>query len=304
MIDDIVSYPRISIVTPSYNQGQFLEQTIDSVLSQNYPNLDYIIIDGGSTDNSIEIIKKYSPYLSYWVSEPDHGQSHAINKGIQVANGEWLAWLNSDDYYLPGALHIVGQFLLQHPDARWVVGTTKIIDGPNEGLFVPERGAELLKKKNYIPGRWLDYVCTKWSGTSTPQISSFWWRAAVIEVGGIDERYHYAMDHDLYGRLAYAGYDPQIIPETLAVFRKHNDQKTNQGLTPFLREETQIVEDWIDRLSGDDKKTMQVYHRTIQQRLFIANLDETLELTSRYYALRRAAKKAFTFLKKLPQING
>ena len=98
------NYPRISIVTPSYNQGQFIEQTIRSVLLQNYPNLEYIIIDGGSTDNTVETIEKYEQYITYWVSEPDRGQSHAINKGFARCTGEIMAWLNSDDLYLPSAL--------------------------------------------------------------------------------------------------------------------------------------------------------------------------------------------------------
>src|ERR1700741_4157141 len=99
-----MSLPTISIVTPSFNQGQFLEQTIDSILSQQYPGLQYIIIDGGSTDNSVEIIKKYEKHLHFWVSEPDKGQSHAINKGLNIATGEVFNWLCSDDYYTPGSL--------------------------------------------------------------------------------------------------------------------------------------------------------------------------------------------------------
>src|SRR5579862_8824120 len=102
-------WPRITVVTPSFQQGRFLEETIRSVLGQGYPNLDYIVIDGGSTDQSVEIIQKYAAQLSYWVSEPDHGQANAVNKGFQRSTGEILGWLNSDDLLLPGALFTIGR---------------------------------------------------------------------------------------------------------------------------------------------------------------------------------------------------
>ena len=117
-----MNYPRISIVTPSFNQGKYIEQTIQSVLSQNYPNLEYIIIDGGSTDGTVEIIKKYEQQLTYWISEPDKGQTDAINKGFAKCTGEIFNWINSDDYYSPNSLHIVAEVFSENPTAKVVCG--------------------------------------------------------------------------------------------------------------------------------------------------------------------------------------
>lgn len=122
-----IEYPKITIITPSFNQGQFLEETIRSVLLQNYPNLEYIIIDGGSTDNSIEIIKKYEQWIDYWISEPDEGQAHAINKGLKIATGEIINWLNSDDWYLPNILEIIGYEFKVNPTLNAVSGTSLMI---------------------------------------------------------------------------------------------------------------------------------------------------------------------------------
>ncbi|MBZ0305900.1 MAG: glycosyltransferase, partial [Anaerolineae bacterium] len=127
-------YPRITVVTPSYNQGQYLEATIRSVLSQNYPNLEYIVIDGGSTDTSTAIIQKYADQLAYWVSEKDRGQTHAINKGFQRGTGEVMGWLNSDDILLPGTLHAVGRAFAQDSSLKVVSGFRHFIDA--DGQFM------------------------------------------------------------------------------------------------------------------------------------------------------------------------
>ena len=123
-----VSLPKISIVTPSFNQAQYLEETIRSVLLQGYPNLEYIIIDGGSTDGSVEIIKKYEPWLTYWVSEPDSGQSHAINKGFRKSTGEIMAWINSDDYYEGDAFSTIAETFIMTTNTLWVAGKCEFID--------------------------------------------------------------------------------------------------------------------------------------------------------------------------------
>ncbi len=125
---DGLPWPKISIVTPSFNQGQFIEETIRSVLLQGYPNLEYIIIDGGSTDEAVDIIKKYERWLTYWVSETDRGQSHAINKGFNISKGEITAWINSDDFYLHGAFGKISRFFSENTDVDMVFGDCHIVN--------------------------------------------------------------------------------------------------------------------------------------------------------------------------------
>src|ERR1043165_8570399 len=128
-----MNLPKITIITPSYNQGEFLEDTFRSVLEQNYPNLEYFVVDGGSTDASVDIIKRYADHFDWWVSEKDRGQSHAINKGLERATGDIVTWLNSDDYYPPDILHFVAQ-MFDDPNVHLINGDCEIIDG--EGKFV------------------------------------------------------------------------------------------------------------------------------------------------------------------------
>ena len=253
--------PRITIVTPSFNQGDFIEETIRSVLLQGYPNLEYIIIDGGSTDNSLDIIKKYEPWLAYWVSEADQGQSHAINKGFERSTGNILAWLNSDDIYLPGALFHVAN-AVHESKAEWIVGITSVTDVDLKVLdrFVPQISTGNWKAKDYKPHGWLDFVMTHQSGTALPQLSSFWSKEAITKVGGIDESFRYAMDHDLYGRLAYAGYRPNLIPQTIACFRNHQQQKTSEFPFIFWKEELRSAKQWQrEKLTYDEKQALGSY---------------------------------------------
>jgi len=205
--------PKISVITPSYNQGKFLEKTILSVLEQGYPNLEYIIIDGGSTDESVEIIRKYQDRLAWWVSEPDRGQSHAINKGFARATGEIFGWLNSDDWYHPGALQAVAAAFAANPEAGAVVGA---------GDYVDETGTVI--DLNVPRGISLDSIYS-WFDEYFWQPSCFFTREAWVQCGPLDESLVYAMDLDLWIRIAKK-YEFAVIETMLSSSLKHPDAKT------------------------------------------------------------------------------
>ena len=220
-------WPRVSIVTPSYNQGQFIEETIRSVLLQGYPNLEYIIMDGGSTDDSVDSIRKYEPWLANWISEPDRGQSHAINKGIQQASGDILLWLNSDDLCLPDAFRKVALAFLADPTVSLITGQARIIDANGENI------GEL---RSYFIS-WDELVTNPCN--SIRQISTFFSRSLFNELGLVDENLHIAMDTDLLVRFTQFQV-PQILDDYLSAFRKHQDAKTFTQLIKGYEESDRV----------------------------------------------------------------
>jgi glycosyltransferase involved in cell wall biosynthesis len=222
-----MTLPTITIVTPSYNQAAYLEATIRSVLDQNYPALRFLIIDGGSTDGSVDIIKRYADRLTYWVSEKDGGQSDAINKGFAINTSmsgqsdlDIMTWLNSDDVLLPGALHRVGQIFEKYPQIQWLTGQPANMDAEGQhlklGRLKTGRGRNLIRR-GWYHGRGLGFI---------RQEGTFWRRTLWNEAGGINPNLHYAMDFDLWRR--FAAHAPLVtVDQHLAAFRTQPQQKTS-----------------------------------------------------------------------------
>lgn len=223
-------FPRISVVTPSFNQGPYLERTICSVLDQNYPNLEYIIMDGGSTDQSVEVIKRYERHLTYWASQPDAGQSDAINNGLARATGTILAWLNSDDCYLPGTFETVAEAAVAHPESGAFVGGGQTVDAS---------GAVLHHRKP-PPAIVLETLYNWMSGGDFLQPSCFFRDTAWHAVGPLDESIHIAFDVDLWMRMAKAGYTFLTIDRLLSQALAHPTAKTT-AYTNLMRVDCAII---------------------------------------------------------------
>jgi len=207
------SWPKISIVTPSYNQAQFLERTILSVLNQNYPNLEYIIIDGGSTDGTLNIIKKYENKIAYWISEPDKGMYNALNKGLRIASGEILAYINSDDLYLPNTFFFVVGYFQKN------IGTTLIY---GDCIFINENGDHLYTYR-YLPFKFYRYVALNWS--SIPQPTTFWRNTVHKTEIYFDENFKMLGDFDFYIKVGQQ-FRIEYVKKEIAVFRLHKGSLT------------------------------------------------------------------------------
>ncbi|MFI5231334.1 MAG: glycosyltransferase family 2 protein [Gemmatimonadales bacterium] len=207
--------PVLTVITPSFNQGRFLTETIESVLNQGVPGLEYIIVDGGSTDESVDVIRKYERHLAWWVSEKDRGQSHAINKGLARATGKFVAYLNSDDVYLPGALHSALDMLARTPGARWVAGG--VIGFGSEEMQVHEW------HRPKVPETLLDCLTSRFQAAQPGHV---WSREMLASVGGFDESFRYLFDINLYASLLAHGEHCVPLDRPLAGYRFHASSKT------------------------------------------------------------------------------
>jgi glycosyltransferase involved in cell wall biosynthesis len=232
-------WPTISIITPSFNQAAFLDQTIRSVLEQDYPNLEYIVIDGGSTDDSVDVIRRYENHLAYWESEPDRGQPHALNKGLDKANGDIVAYLNSDDLYLPGALLAAGDHFRRNPDTQWIAGGV-LMFGEAETFTDPQWWQ--------LPWGPRDAAACIFKNYEAPQPGMFWRRSLFERLGGFDESMRYCFDHEFYARVMLAGHRCDPIERPLAAYRFHGSSKTVAEGKHFRAEFAMVRDRYVDRV--------------------------------------------------------
>ena len=241
------AWPRISVVTPSYNQGQFLETTIRSVLLQDYPNLEYIVMDGGSTDGSVDIIRKYSHWLTHWESKPDKGQTNALNLGFRHATGDILAYLNSDDLLLGNAIAQAVDFFAQNPEIDVLYGNRILIDEQDKRVgdwILHGHDDEVLSYADYIP-----------------QETMFWRKRIWDKVGAsFDESFNFAMDWDIILRFRESGARFAHIPSFLGGFRIHSAQKTSSIINELGEQEMQRLR---TRELGHPPTDMEIRSNTI-----------------------------------------
>lgn len=209
------TFPKISIVTPSYNQAQFLPETIDSVLGQNYPNLEYIIMDGGSTDGSVEIIKRYERHLKFWCSKADKGQAAAVNEGFSHATGEIMGWLNSDDFYFPGTLHYAAENLDITEPALLFGNCFHFVDGANKAM-----GSHVDEKHRRLNLELIDYLI---------QPSTFWTQRLWREVGPLEAQWSYGFDWDWFIRARRAATSFKPSSRYLSAYRIHAQHKSSSS---------------------------------------------------------------------------
>lgn len=264
-------WPKVSIVMPSFNQVQFIEETIRSVLLQGYPSLEFIVIDGGSTDGTLEIIRKYSPWLAYWVSESDRGQSHAINKGIDRATGNILHWINSDDLLLPSALSTVAELFVGNLEYGLITGQAMSIDAQGQWLG----------NLNSSFSSWADFATRR---CSIAQVATFFDRKLFDELGMIDESIEYCMDSDVLLRFTRK-YPPLVAESCLAAYRTHGETKFDHNRVKGFMEADQT---YLKHLFGTGLEP--IYHEWSSDHWLRLSSFEDLSFVDRISSILQATR--------------
>ena len=301
VFDTTITWPKITIVTPSFNQGQYIEKTILSVLDQNYPNLEYIIIDGGSTDNSVEIIKKYEKYLSYWVSEKDKGQSNAINKGLQKFTGDVFNWLCSDDYLEPGSLRHIAEAFMSNKNIHCYAGKLRMFSLPNKtiGFY-----------GNMLMPLWEDTIRIK----VLKQPAVFFSKQAIQSMGGINETLHYGMDAEWLYKFLFLFKEENVVEDDIMIahYLLHDTSKSGSQTAGFIKESDSMIYYFaknknltsyaalleLNELNKNYTFTENILNKTVKQ---------LIERIVFFYLLRKSTKvftgKDFEFAKQFLSIN-
>ncbi|MCF6263990.1 MAG: glycosyltransferase [Xanthomonadales bacterium] len=271
-----IDYPRISIIVPSYSQGHFIRNTLDSIINQNYPNLELIVVDGGSEDGTVEVIKEYSEHIKWWVSEDDNGQASAINKGMEHATGDILAWLNSDDCLMPGALLKVASCFLASSKTDVVYGHRVLINAAGMDI-----GKWIMPGHHHFLLTYADYI---------PQETMFWRSALWQKTGAkIDESFHFALDWELIRRFIKADAKFQLIPVFLGQFRLHDLQKTQANIESDGFREMEIIRNNCKQEFSNHIAMQNFYYRA--------------QRVSLYYFLLKARLKELLWRMKFIRIN-
>ena len=253
--------PLVSLITPSFNQSRFLEETIRSVLLQGYPNLEYIIIDGLSTDGSQEIIKKYEKHISCWVSEPDKGHADAVNKGWKTANGGFVSWLNSDDFLYPRSLENTVDTLKKNPDIHVCYGDAARVNERSQSCDRDFKGGNFSLKDMLVFWR-----------NPVPQPGFLMRRSVIDQIGFLDESYSFAFDFEYWMRMAVHDMKGKYIPQRLAAFRMHRDAKTYKEQDVRIKNRFGLYEQYFqdERISREFRKK---YRQKSKNKLYLNAAD-------------------------------
>lgn len=264
-----MSMPRLSLVTTNFNYGRFLDATLRSVLEQNYPDLEFIVIDGGSTDDSVAVIQRYASQLAYWESTPDSGQAHALNKGLRRCTGDIVGFLNSDDLHLPDTLARVAE-MFANPTTAWIGGPSEVVNaaGAFQNIAPVSPPADVVQ--------WI-------AGMRFPQPSSFWRTELLRHHGCFEEHLYYCFDQEYWARLAVAGHRPLVAERPLSRERAHPAQKTATMPARYLHERLFIAHKFLNQLSPRDARRLRSIVRTHERTL----LREPLYREEPHVSLRR-----------------